>query len=485
MAELGPFELKRYVVEPSKAKQSVRASEEKASGAKDKKDVTIENELVRVTFDSNTGLLKSVANKADGTEVAVSQNFFWYESATTDQKSGAYIFRPNHTSPDGQDIACASADCRATLEVVRSAVVQEVRQVFSAWVAQTVRVYAGRADVELEWTVGPVPHEGDAGKTLHPGKEVISRFSSDIASGDALYTDSNGRDMLLRHRCSTAPNARDKHCRPSVPVYNVTEPVAGNYFPVNTQAMITGPEGAMTVSVDRSQGVASMVAGQLELMVHRRVLEDDNRGVAEPLNETQSISPYDWVDDKKVVHHSPYRIGKGLVVRGKHRLTITSSARAARSYRALQSEIYYEPLIAVVPSSGHAPSRAAFQGLQADLPANVEILTLEKQEDGSVLLRVAHKFGINEDDALAVPVDVPLGALFTVAHLATPIKIKELSLSANQSRKAMLARRRRFMAKDRATAKNRFEHYEEKPRGEDAIITLAPLQIRTFKLFFE
>eukprot|EP00961_Rhodomonas_salina_P028200 380973-Rhodomonas_salina.2 len=41
------------------------------------------------------------------------------------------------------------------------------------------------------------------------------------------------------------------------------------------------------------------------------------------------------------------------------------------------------------------------------------------------------------------------------------------------------------MAKDRATAKNRFEHYEEKPRGEDAIITLAPLQIRTFKLFFD
>jgi hypothetical protein len=28
-------------------------------------------------------------------------------------------------------------------------------------------------------------------------------------------------------------------------------------------------------------------------MVHRRLIEDDNRGVGEPLNETESITPYD------------------------------------------------------------------------------------------------------------------------------------------------------------------------------------------------
>ena len=37
---------------------------------------------------------------------------------------------------------------------------------------------------------------------------------------------------------------------------------------------------------DRAQGGGSLQSGQLEVMLHRRTLFDDQRGVAEPLNET-------------------------------------------------------------------------------------------------------------------------------------------------------------------------------------------------------
>ena len=40
----------------------------------------------------------------------------------------------------------------------------------------------------------------------------------------------------------------------------------------------------LSVIVDRSQGGASILEGSLELMVHRRLAADDNRGVGEPLN---------------------------------------------------------------------------------------------------------------------------------------------------------------------------------------------------------
>ena len=43
----------------------------------------------------------------------------------------------------------------------------------------------------------------------------------------------------------------------------------------------------MAVMIDRAEGGASMQSGELEVMVHRRTLLDDARGVAEPLNETQ------------------------------------------------------------------------------------------------------------------------------------------------------------------------------------------------------
>ena len=42
----------------------------------------------------------------------------------------------------------------------------------------------------------------------------------------------------------------------------------------------------------RFPGGASLASGQLEIMVHRRILKDDGRGVGEPLNETLSCTPY-------------------------------------------------------------------------------------------------------------------------------------------------------------------------------------------------
>ena len=505
----------------------------------------IENEFLRVSFDGQTGRMVRVVNKAEGVAVEVDQNLHWYESAQAGdadtmcgdgkQKSGAYIFRPNHTSPDGQSATCVSGDCRAKLDVLISPLVSEVQQVFADWATQTVRLYAGAKSVEIEWTVGPVPIDDGM------GKEVISRFSTNLTSSGYFLTDSNGRDMLRRRRCSTKEGDIDTECRPSVPKYNVTEPVAGNFYPINSAIVISDElkaSASFGVAVDRAQAGASLVDGQVELMVHRRLLCDDNRGVAEPLNETQGISPYDWIDGKGQSHHEPYRIGKGLVVRGKHYLFVSPPSSAARAYRALQDQIYYEPVVAVgddlAPSRTH--SQAGEDGEQeeqprarrerggrgtgahgarldgavgshkscagaVDLPENVMILTVEKQPPASpakrgakgkkkplsgptVLLRLAHRFGVGEDKELSVPASVALADIFCAAHLSSPSSVEELSLSGNQPIAKMLGRKRKWRREASFKPLHKSHLQRGAPEGPGKTISLSPLQIRTFLLHY-
>ena len=98
-----------------------------------------------------------------------------------------------------------------------------------------------------------------------------------VQSQGTWYADANGREMVRRRR-----NKRG----PSYPPYQIGEPVAGNYYPVNSLISLDDGETEMAVVTDVSMGGASMSDGSLELMVHRRLLHDDHRGVGEPLDES-------------------------------------------------------------------------------------------------------------------------------------------------------------------------------------------------------
>ena len=71
--------------------------------------------------------------------------------------------------------------------------------------------------------------------------------------------------------------------------------------------------------------------GQLEIMVHRRLLYDDAFGVGEPLNEMA--------------------YGRGLVVRGTHYLIFSGKSYAARLTRSLGQELYKQPQISFIATS--------------------------------------------------------------------------------------------------------------------------------------
>lgn len=88
------------------------------------------------------------------------------------------------------------------------------------------------------------------------GREIITRFDTDIESNEVFYTDSNGREMLERQR-----NHRDTW------KLNLTEQISSNYYPVTTKIAIEDNRRRMAILNDRAQGGSSLSDGSIELMV--------------------------------------------------------------------------------------------------------------------------------------------------------------------------------------------------------------------------
>jgi lysosomal alpha-mannosidase len=127
---------------------------------------------------------------------------------------------------------------------------------------------------------------------------VITRFTIDgIANKDIFYTDANGRQQVQR-----TLNKRSDY------EYDATEePISSNYYPVTSKIVVKDETVKIEVAVlnDRAQGGSVLKPGVIELMVHRKEVADDHKGVDEVLNEQQ--------------------FGKGLYARGQHYLTFGSS----------------------------------------------------------------------------------------------------------------------------------------------------------------
>jgi lysosomal alpha-mannosidase len=108
------------------------------------------------------------------------------------------------------------------------------------------------------------------------GKEIVLEIKTpDIKNNKTFYTDSNGLEMI-------------KRILDYRPTYNLinTEFASGNYFPVTSCIYIEDSVKHFAVIPDRSEGGSSLFEGEIELMLHRRLLKDDMRGVGEALNET-------------------------------------------------------------------------------------------------------------------------------------------------------------------------------------------------------
>jgi lysosomal alpha-mannosidase len=398
-----------------------------------------QNNYLSVEFDQNGNLLE-INNLESGINTKLSQTFCFYKSMVGNnsagqfQASGAYIFRS-----DGDPICM----------IVKSFIVQkgvqfsEIHQIFSNFISQTIRLYNDSKTLSFEWLVGPI----DISDNI--GKEIFTRFSSDLKSNSTFYTDSNGREILKRNR----------NYRPSWPFIQ-TETVSGNYYPVNSRIFIRDENAnvsrQLTIVTDRSHGGSSIIDGSIEIMLHRRILHDDSLGVHEPLNETGAD-------------------GNGLVVLGNFHLIFNLTKNSAKMHRELSHRINNQPLLLFTTEDFSGLKDDYFSFLNAPLPENVHLLTLmpdfNSKFNNSLLIRLEHFYELNDDPILSQPSIVDLKNLFN-SELIIVLGFEELSLGTNMGVNEV-DERLIFDRKSKSTKKSAlFE------------ITLSSMEIRTFRVWY-
>ncbi|GBG29934.1 Alpha-mannosidase [Hondaea fermentalgiana] len=402
----------------------------------------VESNWFRLEFDVDSGALRRILNKQ--TNVATNLTLTWgfYESAAkscTETGSCTSIHHGSH--------------------------VTEVRQKLSDWVSHVIRLTANSPYVEVEYTVGPIPIEDNV------GKEVIVRYSTDLDSDVVFSTDSNGLEMQAR--------IRDQHPASYPAPRNISdEHVAGNYYPVGSMISITEPRRAQfTVVTDSTQGGTSLHGGEVELMVHRRVLHDDNKGVKESLNET--MCGCNGGSDK-TCHCS------GLVVRGVHHLVFDTPMRANATRRLAADRLHFPPLLSFSAAQSQSALATSFGGpglLADELPPMIRLLSVCDNYEASLgantlLIRLQHIYSVDEHDELSMPVNVSLVDLFKGRSV---VEAYETTVTGNMR----IEDKPKFnwrLNKDESTS---IQEPARRPFLRDTMtVEMGPMQIRTFVLRF-
>eukprot|EP01138_Halocafeteria_seosinensis_P015418 gb/GECG01015735.1/.p1 GENE.gb/GECG01015735.1/~~gb/GECG01015735.1/.p1 ORF type:complete len:239 (+),score=21.56 gb/GECG01015735.1/:1-717(+) len=226
----------------------------------------------------------------------------------------------------------------------------------------------------------------------------------------------------------------------------------------------------LSIATDRAEGGASLRDGELELMVHRRLLRDDFEGLNQALNETGLT-------------------GEGLITRGLHRLGIGNSSETVVTLRENFQENLFKPLIAYAPMNGVDVKTWLQQytvrssTLNQPLPKNVHLLTVDNQNYGSkVLVRLAHLYERHEPAPYSHNVTLELANLFSDIKITSA---EEYNLRANQPVSEFQSMEWKVQGES-DVPESLLEYFSQNPpSGSNLSFSLRPMEIRTFICEYE
>ncbi|NXY41705.1 MA2A1 mannosidase, partial [Ceuthmochares aereus] len=218
--------------------------------------IILENSYMKLWFSGMSGLLEKINTKEDGKNHQMKVEFAWYGTTSNRDKSGAYLFLP-----DGDAKPYIFTD-PPTIRVAHGRIFSEV-VCFFHHVTHTMRLYKVQG---LEGRSIEVSNIVDIRGEYN--RELAMRISSDINSQNRFYSDLNGYQIQPRLTLSKLP-------------------LQANIYPMTTMAYIQDVGVRLTLHSAQSLGVASLKNGQLEVIMDRRLTQDDNRGLGQGVQDNK------------------------------------------------------------------------------------------------------------------------------------------------------------------------------------------------------
>ena len=404
-AHLQPIEITRYTLQQKQSSEPRRLRRKILSRIQRVKDTPtqLKGKGFTLILDLNTLLPVSILLDDRDLAYSFSHSLRWYPAMPglnrkfSDRASGAYIFRPNAT----ESLPIAE-DNKVNVTFEQRGEWQELYLVYSNWTYEVLRVHPKLEFIEFDYLVGPVPVQDNV------GKEIVSDVNTSLNNKAFFRTDSNGRQDILRKRYHRSSYNYDPK----------KEPISSIYYPINARISLRDQEQnvQMTLLVDRSCGGSSIRDGQLEVMLHRRLLWDDAFGVGEALNE-------------------PGTDGRGLIIRGHQWLHIGKPEQAIEFGRKRAQQLAMPPFIAFGPPKTTDSVLDELPSLSVavkenEFPERANLLTVETWKNNRVLLRLEHLYEKGErpnDKTLRID----LRKLFDEKIMGKMAGAVEMSLSAS------------------------------------------------------
>uniref|UniRef100_A0A8D0ENC2 Alpha-mannosidase n=1 Tax=Strix occidentalis caurina TaxID=311401 RepID=A0A8D0ENC2_STROC len=294
-------------------------------------DFCLDNQHLHACFSGRSGLL--IRRAGEEREQRVSCEFLVYGTRTSKDKSGAYLFLP-----DGEAKPYAPKD-PPVVRVTEGPLFSEVTSYYQH-VQTVVRLYN-------------VPGETTQG------------CAREVASPRALALTS--RAMTPSSQTSTV--SRYLGIQPRR--YQRKLPLQANFYPMPTMAYIQDAQSRLTLHTAQALGVSSLGSGQLEVILDRRLMQDDNRGLGQGLK-----------DNKRTCNRFRLLLERRTTVQDGRPISFPSLLSHITSMH-LNAEALVMPVAQEKPAP---PVLRSFMPLSTTLPCDFHILNLRmlQAEDDSL-----------------------------------------------------------------------------------------------------